>query len=230
MKNISGFITSARPEYDSVVNGRYGYTEKEVWLTGLPRFDRLEAGENSRRITIMPSWRMYLMGSFNRRTAVWELGSGFSSSSFLSFYSELLNSERLIDAAERYGYTLTFFPHPNLQPYLSAFKLNSEVTVLGPETAYRDVYAESALVVTDYSSAVFDFVYLRRPVIYTQFDREEFFGGTHVYTEGYFDYVALLDRVRRARRPSVYGHAFGVAGFVRDCSALDKSCYLQIFV
>ena len=60
--------------------------------------------------------------------------------------------------------------------------------MLGPETAYRDVYAESALVVTDYSSAVFDFVYLRRPVIYTQFDREEFFGGTHVYTEGYFDY------------------------------------------
>ena len=29
---------------------------------------------------------------------------------------------------------------------------------------------------------------MRRPVIYAHFDREEFFGGGHVYTEGYFDY------------------------------------------
>lgn len=42
--------------------------------------------------------------------------------------------------------------------------------------------------VTDYSSAVFDFAYLRRPVVYCQFDREQFFSGTHVYSAGYFDY------------------------------------------
>ena len=35
---------------------------------------------------------------------------------------------------------------------------------------------------------MFDFAYLRKPVIYTQFDQEEFFAGEHVYTKGYFDY------------------------------------------
>ena len=41
---------------------------------------------------------------------------------------------------------------------------------------------------TDYSSAVFDFAYLRKPVVYCQVDREEFFSGEHMMTAGYFDY------------------------------------------
>ena len=187
-KNIAGFVTSARPEYDSIVNGRYGYTEKEVWLTGLPRFDQLLSDPEPRQITIMPTWRKYLMGEMDPRTAIWPAGDRFYDSGFVRYYNELLSDERLIAAAKQYGYTLAFFPHPNLQSHLSAFRRNNAVVFLGPETAYRDVYAKSALVVTDYSSAIFDFVYMRRPVIYTQFDREEFFGGGHVYTEGYFDY------------------------------------------
>ena len=43
--------------------------------------------------------------------------------------------------------------------------------------------------VTDYSSVAFDFAYLRKPIVYSQFDKAEFFGGGHSYTEGYFDYV-----------------------------------------
>ena len=35
---------------------------------------------------------------------------------------------------------------------------------------------------------MFDFVYLRKPVVYTQFDREEFYSGDHMYVPGYFDY------------------------------------------
>ncbi len=56
------------------------------------------------------------------------------------------------------------------------------------ESVYRDVFAESRLVVTDYSSAVFDFAYLRKPVIYSQFDGQKIFSGGHSYTKGYFDY------------------------------------------
>lgn len=41
--------------------------------------------------------------------------------------------------------------------------------------------------VTDYSSVVFDFAYLRKPVVYLQPDREEFFSG-HLYDQGYFSY------------------------------------------
>ena len=42
--------------------------------------------------------------------------------------------------------------------------------------------------ITDYSSAVFDFAYLRKPIIYTHFDSQDFFGGKHTVKPGYFDF------------------------------------------
>jgi len=42
--------------------------------------------------------------------------------------------------------------------------------------------------VTDYSSVAFECAYLDRPIVYFQFDRDEFFAGNHTYTRGYFDY------------------------------------------
>jgi len=50
------------------------------------------------------------------------------------------------------------------------------------------MYAETDLLISDYSSAVFDFAYLRKPLVYCQFDREEFFSGKHTAVKGYFDY------------------------------------------
>ena len=35
---------------------------------------------------------------------------------------------------------------------------------------------------------MFDFAYLGKPIIYAQFDQNEFFGGNHAYSKGYFDY------------------------------------------
>ena len=79
-------------------------------------------------------------------------------------------------------------PHPNMQSFPKLFHADKRVGFLDSSTPYREVYAKSNLVVTDYSSAVFDFAYLRKPVLYTQFDSEEFFKGEHMYTKGYFDY------------------------------------------
>ena len=112
----------------------------------------------------------------------------FYESDYLKYYNKLLNDEELLAAAKKYKYQIAFFPHPTLQKYLDAFQHNQEVLFLGRETSYREIYASSDLIVTDYSSMVFDFAYLRKPVIYTQFDREEFFGGEHVYKKGYYDY------------------------------------------
>lgn len=186
-RNIEGFVTSARLEYDSIVNGDYDYPEERVWLTGLPRFDRLyQTKENI--ITIMPTWRRYLMGSMDNETGVWELKDDFYTSDYYRFFSALLNHARLLDAAKKYGYKIQFFPHPNIRPHMSVFTQNESVSFEGAQTEYRDIYARSSLIVTDYSSAVFDFAYLLKPVIYSQFDSEDFFSGKHTSVKGYFDF------------------------------------------
>jgi len=54
---------------------------------------------------------------------------------------------------------------------------------------YRDIFAKSKMVVTDYSSAVFDFAYMGKPIVYSQFDRDTYFHGSLSIQEGYFDYA-----------------------------------------
>ena len=75
-------------------------------------------------------------------------------------------------------------------PILSKFTKSEGVVFCRADTRYKEVFAESSLIVTDYSSVAFDFAYLGKPVIYAQFDRKEFFQG-HTYSEGYFDYKEM---------------------------------------
>ena len=179
-KNYSLFVTSTKPEYDSVLSCNYGYTEQHVILSGLPRYDRLY-DNNQKEITVMPTWRRSLFGDYNPNNSQWALLPGFENSDFYRFYSDLLNSEKLHKAAKEYGYTLQFLIHPTLFPYLDHFQIRPEVNVLSSNAVYRDVFAESSLILTDYSSVAFDIAYLRKPVVYCHFD-------TNHYAEGYFSY------------------------------------------
>ncbi|MBQ4423408.1 MAG: CDP-glycerol glycerophosphotransferase family protein [Clostridia bacterium] len=186
-RNAAAFVTSAKAEADSIRDGAYHYPDSAIWLTGLPRFDRLYHDEK-RCITIMPTWRHMWVSHSNTVTGVRELKDGFEEGTFFRFYNALLNDPRLLEAAKKTGYEIRFMPHPLLQPHMDRFTKNDGVTFLSADTPYRKVFAESDLVLTDYSSVVFDFVYLRKPVVYTQFDRDEFYSGDHMYVPGYFDY------------------------------------------
>lgn len=179
-KNFSLFVTSTKPEYDSILQYNYGYTGQHVILTGLPRYDRLY-DNNQKKITVMPTWRRSLFGTYNPNNSQWSLLPGFENSEFYRFYSDLLNSPKLREAAKKHGYTIQFLIHPTLFPYLDHFRIAPSVRVLKSDTVYRDVFAESALVLTDYSSVAFDIAYLRKPVLYAHFD-------TNHYDEGYFNY------------------------------------------
>lgn len=187
-KNINLFITATRPEYKSILEYEYSYTEKEVKLTGFPRHDRLGRGEK-KYITVMPTWRKYLVSVYNLSTGRWSLVEDFKQSRFYKFYHGLFHHPRLLAAAEQYGYTLCYMSHPNLAATNRSLTEDiGHIKVFGLMTPYREVFAESDMIVTDYSSVAFDFAYLRKPLLYCQFDADEFFEGRHVYIKGYFDY------------------------------------------
>lgn len=185
-QNFSGFITTANPEYDSIANGNYDYSAKEIWLTGLSRFDRLY-DDRQKIITFMLTWRKYLAIRQNQKNGFWDLIPDFKSSDYCRFYRDLANHPLLKKNAEKYGYQLQFKVHPSFLPHIEKFGFGEHIKLLQEDVSYREIYAQSALCVTDYSSAVFDFAYLRKPVLYTQFDRERFFAD-HGYSVGYFDY------------------------------------------
>ncbi len=185
-KDISLFITSAKREKDSIATPSYGYTDENVALTGMARFDRLYSN-TKKIITVMPTWRTSLATKYDFRSGTWIPAPDAADSDFFRFYNSLLGDERLLAAARANGYKISLVPHPNLRNMTEFFKFDKELVRLSADKNYRDVFAESALIMTDYSSAPMDFSLLKKPTVYCQFDKESFFSGAHTVKRGYFD-------------------------------------------
>lgn len=186
-RNIRLFVTSVSLEYNSILEYDYSYKEREVLLSGLPRYDLLYS--NSQKIiTIMPTWRKYLTTGVCFPNGKWDLIDDFEECKYYIFYNSLLNNEPLLSNAKRLGYKIVFFPHPNIMPHIDRFTKHAEVEFIRFDKPYREIFAESDLIVNDYSSASMDFSYLRKPVVYAHFDKENFFSGAHSYKPGYFSY------------------------------------------
>ena len=190
-RNITGIVTSTEHENRLILQGGYRYTKDNVWLAGAPRFD-LWYHDEKRKVTIMPTWRQNLSGRVNE-IGMREVAPGFEKSQYFQFYNGLINHKRLLEAARRYRYQLQFMPHPNVQPVLSSFTRNKQVKFLGVDAVCGEVYAESDLLITDYSSVGFDFAYLRKPVIYSQFDADTFFSGNHTYSSSSLNFIYERD-------------------------------------
>lgn len=176
-KNIKLFVTSSALEYSSIVNGNYGYAANQVKLTGLPRYDLLESNP-SKKIILAPTWRLGLTSISDE---------AFLESDFYRFYNSFMNDPGLVEVLKKTGYNIEFCIHPNHAEKAHLFKSNSRVKIKEYPYEYREVFREGALLVTDYSSVAFDFAYLRKPVVYAQFDKLNFYAG-QVYDEGYFSY------------------------------------------
>ena len=179
------FIAASDKELDAFSADAYGYSRNQIAITGLPRFDYLE--DASRKlITIMPTWRKQLCVGQNPDTGWWELRDDFEDSTFARAYRELMNSDRLWAAAEEYGYEIRFKLHPSFFGSEDRFGFGENVKFTEVTDSYKKVFAESALIVTDYSSVMYDFAYLGKPAVYFQFDMDDI-DNRHIFnwTEGY---------------------------------------------
>ena len=192
------FVTSSPAEYESIAGDDtpYTYTARETQRTGLPRHDRLlQLAERMPpvdvdAIIVMPTWRGSLAAQADaQRADAAQFAAVFRESEYARSWRALLGDEALRQVAERHGKRLVFMPHPNAAPYLEAFDPPAHVQVVTKaEAGIQALFCRSAAMITDYSSVAFDMAYLRRPVVYYQFDRERFFHGDHNWREGYFQY------------------------------------------
>lgn len=189
-KQIDCFITSTKNEYSSIADNfnHYKFSNKEVVLTGFARHDALltKNKTNTKQILIMPTWRKNLVGTVSR-SAQRDYKDGIKNSEYYIKWNDVLNSNMLKNIYEKYNYKIIFNPHPNIMPYLNDFTIPDFVDIADSDASLQDLFANSSMMITDYSSVAFEMGYLGKPVIYYQFDEEEFF-NSHTYTKGYFDY------------------------------------------
>lgn len=201
------FICGAKQEH-KYVSEKYGYPTGSVIYTGLPRFDNLHNSKvNEKQILIMPTWRSWLGRETNDLTKK----INFKDTDFYKNWNGLLNDKKFIDYIEKNNYTVLFYPHINMQKYLNEFEIKSnKIKLINTTTDIQKVLKESALMITDYSSVFMDFAYMEKPIIYFQFDYEEF--RKKQYSEGYFDY-----------KKNIFGKSIeNIDGVVKEIKKISK--------
>lgn len=186
--NAKLVITTNKREYESVIEdlAGYGYFEKEVVQTGLPRFDALR-DNRQKKILFLPTWRKDLAGRVIQGTDEREYVENFRDTDFAKFYNSLINDSRLLEAMEKHGYTGEFYLHPSFIKQAGDIDGNSLIETGWKAADANRLICECSLLVTDFSSAQFEAAYLDRPVVYSQFDAD-IYNERHTGEDGYFSW------------------------------------------
>ena len=175
-KNLKLITTVSDAERKSFLDPGYNYDENIIQTLGFPRFDNLKTNEKTKRqILIAPSWRTDL----HNMTIKYIMDSDY-----FKTINSLINNKTLISIAEKYDYNIIFKPHPMVYGYVDLFETNEYVTI-DEKTTYQELFKDSDLLITDYSSIAFDFSYMKKPIIYYQHDDD------YNFKEGYFKYKTM---------------------------------------
>lgn len=170
------FVCGAKPEWEDI-SAHYGYTHGEVQYIGFARYDGLAEHTRDGIIIYMPTWR------------TWLDRVPFEQSEYYRTIRDFLSSEQLSDFLESSGMRLVYFAHPHIKRHKHLFDVCAKDNVeIANNDDYdlQDLMKRAAAMITDYSSVFFDMAYMNKPVIYYQFDYDEY--RRHQYAKGYFSY------------------------------------------
>ncbi|WP_107851187.1 CDP-glycerol glycerophosphotransferase family protein [Oceanimonas marisflavi] len=166
---LNNLIIALSPDHKKIFTTHYGYDDKDVIITGYPRFDDLvDFCEEKKTITFMPTYRD---GEDNLEH------DAFKSTSLYKATKRLMIDEKLLNSLEEKNIKLVIYLHQNIQKYsdsLDGFSSKNVSVAKQGRYTVQDLLKRSSLLITDYSSVFFDFVYMKKPFISYQFDYDEF--------------------------------------------------------
>ena len=166
------FIASSAKERETIIN-YLGHPPERVVITGMPRLDRLHksierSAPTEARILLIPTWRQ----SMERQSSL-----EFSHSRFFKSVRAFLQSPQLIQFLTENNLQVHWIVHHQFKKHFDTLQtLKSRwisiERMVDADFSHR--LTTSLLLITDYSSISFDMASINRPVIYFQFDQEDF--------------------------------------------------------
>lgn len=188
--NFSKIISGALPEY-RYLNSNLGYSEDVVKYTGLARFDSIinkkDSWSKKNKIIFIPTWRANICSPSYKKEKMFN-DFRFLKSNYYSKLLSFLNNKKLEKHLVKNDLELHFIPHPEVTKYLHYITSSCKnIKIINPANIdIQTELIEAKLLITDYSSIFFDFVYMKKPVIFYQFDKKDFFENH--YKKGFFDF------------------------------------------
>ena len=139
---------------------KYGWREENLIKMNLPRWDKYnhekrqirgKGNMNENSVFFMFTWREL---KTNKNVTL----------SYFENIIKILNNEILINKAKENYITLYFSIHHKFIKYKDDFTINQYIKTVG-EDDISDCLSKTSLIVTDYSSIIFDMIYRRKPYI-----------------------------------------------------------------
>lgn len=181
------FVSSTPTEYADLTKpeGPYNLSARNVFLTGMPRHDKLYQQKDDFEktlVAVMPTWRAYL--------AVQKAGpgSGFMASSkvteseYYANWVDFLKSPELKQICDARGLKVALLPHPIFRTVFSDVEFGDHIYFPSPDVSYQDVILRCALCITDYSSVANDMAAISVPIMHFAFPEKEMEAGKHTST------------------------------------------------
>ena len=165
----SNLVITVSEAEKSIVEKNWNYASNEVAITGFSRFDVLQdkSDKNRPMILVMPTWRNWLENISDE---------DFNNSDFAIAYKKLL---KLLDNLDC-GATVTFCLHIKIAEHSQAWKSefpNVTIVQMG-EKPVNELLMEASVLITDYSSVAWDFLYMAKPTIFYHFDVDKYLEHT----------------------------------------------------
>lgn len=185
--NTSMYFCASKYEIINLEHPVYGYNEKQLYLTGSPRYDGL-INNDQRQILIAPTWRRNIVITGNSVGSSKSYNPNFKNTMYFKIYNNFINDKRLLNAAKKYKYKLIFLIHPTLSSQVDDYDKNDFLSIIPAisDISYEKMLTESSLMVTDYSGIQFDFAYMKKPIIYYHPDELP-----PQYQEGIYEYDTM---------------------------------------
>lgn len=184
---IAMFVTSTKRETE-YVEAKFGYPKGYVKQLGLCRFDNLHNKSCVKKsILIMPTWRSWLSPPSNNDVKSEDIRK-MKDSSYYKEWNRLLHDQEFLKLVDDNGLKVIFYQHREMQKFKDMFVSTRNDIVIASQEDYdvQELLIGSAYLITDYSSIAMDFAYMNKPLVYYQFDYNEF--RKQHYEEGYFSY------------------------------------------
>ena len=163
---------------------KYGWTDNNIIKMGLPRWDLFDNSMKiknknqkillNRSIFVMFTWR-----ALNK-------GKDISPYYFKNIFKLIKNNE-LNKALENYNITLFISVHHNLLSNKNLINSNKNIKYINQENIISCLI-NSSLIISDFSSVIFDLIYQNKPFIIFIPDSEDK-NIRELYTEEYFDVI-----------------------------------------
>lgn len=166
--NVIDYFVATNQDEKMIIHKNLGYDYFRIPVLGFARWDKFDFKlKKSNTILYVPTNRQWLVKATDEE---------FMNSDYYQGILNLITNEEMVRILQENDLKLQVFVHPLMQKFTKTItSLSPLVEVLSIENNDLGALLRTAdLLITDYSSVAWDFAVQRKPVIFYQFDREEY--------------------------------------------------------